>query len=149
MTKIRNSKSDFMFEYWNLRFVCYLVLEISYFAMLYQSSRVLHERKLIEAPSGGNSASYRMVIPKKVNPKFAIRKTPINFARRLLLRAGPFPLRSADLAGPRSSRRWQPELLMFQPLLVYLGKNTQFSRKSWPHTVLREYPSPQVLSMWS
>ena len=35
--QIRNSKQAFVFEYWNLRFVCNLVLGICYFAMLRHS----------------------------------------------------------------------------------------------------------------
>jgi len=38
MTKIQNSKSVLVFEYWNLRFVCNLVLGVWDFIDLYRQS---------------------------------------------------------------------------------------------------------------
>ena len=52
--QFQNSKPVLVIEYWNLRFVCNLVLGICCFAMIHHSSRLPQGGKTIEAPSGGS-----------------------------------------------------------------------------------------------
>ena len=112
----------------------------------------------LEVVSQCHSREPRNLQSTSVNDKrflasLEMTKTPIELAPQQLLRAEPFPPLTLGLPPLRRRNaseqgRWQPELQMYQPLLFYLGSLSPLGGKGWPHTPLREYPSPQVLNLY-
>ena len=77
MTKIQNSKSVLVFEYWNLRFVCNLVLGVWDFIDLYRQS---HPTLTPARRDRGLALRTRFSMLNKLTSFKATKNTPLSLA---------------------------------------------------------------------